>query len=45
VIGGGGDVDSMLQFRFKRGGDGTKRCQKVKRRHRAHLGGGTREGK
>jgi hypothetical protein len=34
----GGGMDSMLQFQFKRGGDGTKRCQKMKRRKRAHHG-------
>jgi hypothetical protein len=31
-------VDSMLQFWLERGGDGTKRCRKMKRRRRAHLG-------
>jgi hypothetical protein len=30
-------VNSILHFRLKRGGDGTKRCQKMKRRQRAHL--------
>jgi hypothetical protein len=28
----------MLPFRFERGGDGTKRCQKMKQRQRVHLG-------
>jgi hypothetical protein len=30
-------VDLMLQFRFERGGDGTKRYRKLKRGQRAHL--------
>jgi hypothetical protein len=30
VVGGGG-ADLKLQFRLKRGGDRTKRCQKIKR--------------
>jgi hypothetical protein len=30
-------VDSMLQFRLERGGDGMKHCQKIKRRQRACL--------
>jgi hypothetical protein len=30
-------MNSMLQFRLERGGDGTKRCQKMNRRQRAHL--------
>jgi hypothetical protein len=33
-----GGVDLMLKFRFERGGDGTKYCRKMKRRHQAHLG-------
>jgi hypothetical protein len=33
----GGGADSMLRFQIERGGDGTKRCQKIKRRQRAHL--------
>jgi hypothetical protein len=28
----GGGVDSMLQFQLKRGGNGMKRCQKMKQR-------------
>jgi hypothetical protein len=34
----GDGVNSMFQFRLERGGDKTKRCQKMKRRQRAHLG-------
>jgi hypothetical protein len=34
----GSGADSMLQFQLKRGGDGIKHCQKMKRRQRAHLG-------
>jgi hypothetical protein len=30
VVSGGG-ADSKLQFQLKRGGDRTKRCQKIKR--------------
>jgi hypothetical protein len=37
-VAGGGGADSMLRFRLERGGDGSKRCQKMKRRQRAHLG-------
>jgi hypothetical protein len=37
VVDGGG-VDSMLQYRLERGGDGMKRCRKMKRRQRARLG-------
>jgi hypothetical protein len=33
----GGGADSMLQFRFERGGGGIKCCQKMKRRQRARL--------
>jgi hypothetical protein len=33
----GGGADSMLYFQLKRGGDGIKCCQKMKRRQRAHL--------
>jgi hypothetical protein len=32
-----GSVDSMFQFRLKRGADGMKCCQKMKRRQRAHF--------
>jgi hypothetical protein len=28
----GGGADSVLQFQLKRGGDGTKRCRKMKQR-------------
>jgi hypothetical protein len=31
-VAGGGGVDSMLQFRLEREGDGIKRCWKMKRR-------------
>jgi hypothetical protein len=34
---GGGDADSIFQFRLKRGGDGMKHCQKMKRRQRTRL--------
>jgi hypothetical protein len=34
---GGGGTNSILQFRFERGYDGTKRCRKMKRMHRACL--------
>jgi hypothetical protein len=34
----GGGADSMLQFQLERGGDRTKRCQKMKWRQRTHLG-------
>jgi hypothetical protein len=37
-VGCGGGADSMLQFRLKRGGNGTKCCQKMKQRQWAHLG-------
>jgi hypothetical protein len=37
-VAGGGDANSMFRFRLERGDDGTKRCQKMKRRQRAHLG-------
>jgi hypothetical protein len=30
-------ADSMLQFWLERGGDGTQRCWKMKRRQRARL--------
>jgi hypothetical protein len=33
----GGDANSMLQFRLERGGYGTKRYRKIKRRQRACL--------
>jgi hypothetical protein len=33
-----GGVNSMIQFHLKRGGDGMKRCRKMKQRWRAHLG-------
>jgi hypothetical protein len=33
----GGDADTMLQFRLERGGDGTKRYRKMKRRQGTHL--------
>jgi hypothetical protein len=33
----GGCADSILPFRLERGGDGTKRCQKIKRRQRTCL--------
>jgi hypothetical protein len=36
-VAGSSSVDSMLRFRFERGGDGTKRCWKMKRRQQAHL--------
>jgi hypothetical protein len=36
VVGGGG-VDLMLRFWLKKGGDGTKRRWKMKRRQRARL--------
>jgi hypothetical protein len=36
-VAGGGGVDSILWFRLKRGGNGTKHCQKMKRRQQAHL--------
>jgi hypothetical protein len=36
-VAGDGGADSMLQFRLKKGGDGTKRCRKMKRRQRANL--------
>jgi hypothetical protein len=36
VVGGGG-ADTMLQFRLEMEGGGTKRCRKMKWRHRAHL--------
>jgi hypothetical protein len=32
-----GGVDSMLQFRLERGGDGIKRCQKMKWKQRARF--------
>jgi hypothetical protein len=35
---GGGGTDSMLRFQLERGGDGSKRYQKMKRRQRARLG-------
>jgi hypothetical protein len=34
----GGDADTMLQFRLERGGDGTKRYRKMKRRQGTRLG-------
>jgi hypothetical protein len=37
VVGSSG-ADLMLWFQLERGGDGTKRCWKIKRRQRAHLG-------
>jgi hypothetical protein len=33
-----GGADSILRFRLERGGDGVKRCQKMKRMQRACLG-------
>jgi hypothetical protein len=33
-----GCADSMLQFQLERGGDGKRRCWKMKRRQRARLG-------
>jgi hypothetical protein len=33
-----GGADSMLQFQLKSGRDGTKHCQKMKLRQRAHFG-------
>jgi hypothetical protein len=33
-----GDAGSMLEFWLKRGGDGTKRCRKMKRMQQAYLG-------
>jgi hypothetical protein len=36
-VAGGGGVDSILQFQLERGGDRTKRCQKMKQRQRARL--------
>jgi hypothetical protein len=33
-----GCANSMLQFYLERGGDGTKRCRKMKPRQRARLG-------
>jgi hypothetical protein len=32
-----GGVVSILQFQLKRGGDGTKRCRRMKQRQRTHL--------
>jgi hypothetical protein len=37
-VGGDDGVNSMLQFRLERGGDGTKCCRKMQQRQRAHLG-------
>jgi hypothetical protein len=37
VVGGGG-ADLMLWFQLNRGGNETKRCQKMKQRQRARLG-------
>jgi hypothetical protein len=34
----GGGANSMLCFQLERGGNGTKHCQKMKRRQQAHLG-------
>jgi hypothetical protein len=31
-------ANSMLQFRFKKEGGGTKHCRKMKQKQRAHLG-------
>jgi hypothetical protein len=36
-VAGGGGADSILRFRLERGGDGMKRCQKMKQRERARL--------
>jgi hypothetical protein len=36
VVGGGG-IDSMIWFQLEREGDGTKSCQKMKRRQRTDL--------
>jgi hypothetical protein len=38
LIAGGGGEDSMLRFWLESGGNRTKRCQKMKRSYRAHLG-------
>jgi hypothetical protein len=37
-VAGGGDADSMLQFRLEGKDDGTKRCRKMKQRQGARLG-------
>jgi hypothetical protein len=37
-VAGGSGADSMLWFLLDRGSDETKRCRKMKRRQRAHLG-------
>jgi hypothetical protein len=34
----GSDADSVLRFWLERGGDGMKRCRKMKRRQQARLG-------
>jgi hypothetical protein len=33
-----GGADLMLRFQLERGGDGTKRCRKMKQRQRARIG-------